>query len=61
MTALAKGEARFKAMDKRIDKNEGRLDDHDDDFEDVRRAQKVWGVIDGGGTLGAILLALLGK
>ena len=60
-TSIAVNAEKCDALEKRIDKNEGRIGDHDTDFKDVRKAQKVWGIIDGGGTIGAILLALLGR
>ena len=51
-TDLGRGDEKFKSMDKRIDKNDGRLDGHDDDIKAVNRNQKYLG-------LGEIILAAL--
>ena len=59
MQRLGRGDEKFKAindkvdtgcvrMDKRIDKNGDRLDDHDDDFKDVQKNQKWLGLGEGG-------------
>ena len=51
-TDLGRGDEKFKSMDKRIDKNDERLDDHDDDIKIVNRNQKYLG-------LGEIVIAAL--